>query len=122
MADSRKIAFLSYYVHQRRFFTFLADNMANRAKAILLNVYSISFSPQFMGKFIYNMIFRGKRLNEALISEIILFTNRKFKVRHPECNGLWLRLIEQIQRVKALAYYQFFETYFKKNTVNLLVV
>ena len=90
------------------FFTFLADNMANRAKAILLNVYSISFSPQFMGKFIYNMIFRGKRLNEALISEIILFTNRKFKVRHPECNGLWLRLIEQIQRVKALAYYQFF--------------
>ena len=122
MADSRKIAFLSYYGYQRRFFTFLADNMANRAKAILLNVYSISFSPQFMGKFIYNMIFRGKRLNEALISEIILFTNRKFKVRHPECNGLWLRLIEQIQRVKALAYYQFFETYFKKNTVNLLVV
>lgn len=122
MTNLNKIAFLSYYGHQKRFFTFLADNISNRSKTVLLNIYSLSLSSKFIYMFLCNLLSRKIGFKEELISEIILFSNRKFKVRHPKVSGLWLRLVEKFQRIKGITYYQFFKAYFEKNEVSLLVV
>lgn len=103
----KRIAFLSYYGHQRRFFAAVAAGLPAGIAAEPLGIYPLSVTTEF-----------GLRLTAALAKptldrdrcdRIVAFARRKFAARHPDAGPLRQVFVERLQRARAEAYYGLFK-------------
>ncbi len=122
MTKLKTILFLSYYGHQKRFFSNLAIHIPKHIRAFSLNIYQLSLFPRFIIRFIFNLIFGAFHYDENTINPIIEFSYKRFKARHPKFPNKILVIIKAFQIIRAKTYYQFFRTWLGKQEVDLLVV
>lgn len=102
--EKKNIAFLSYFGHQRRFFAFLHTHLPARYAARRIDVYPLSATPEFLGRFLAALWTPASGKWEAIAH----FSRRKYLARHPGRSALRICLLDRFQRAKAKAYYGWF--------------
>lgn len=110
----KKIAFFSYYGHQKRFFDTLAAQLPATVTSVQHNVYSASISPCFLGR----MCLGGG----VPVDTITAFSFKKYLARHPGVSPARLSAVKAFQTAKARAYYGWARAWLKKQKPDLLVL
>jgi capsular polysaccharide export protein len=87
-----------------------------------LNVYQLTIFPQFIFRFFFTLMFGAFSREQIILQPIIEYSNKRFLARHPQLSHKMLSVVRVFQLVKAKAYYDFFNYWFQKQRVDLVVV
>lgn len=101
---AKRIAFVSYYGHNRRFFSFLAAHLPAGISVSHLNVYAMFASPEFL----LRLGFAVFGLGAPPPTSAVRFARRKFRARHPGLSAPLTALVSWFQDAKARACYNWF--------------
>ncbi|MGB8602863.1 MAG: hypothetical protein WCD42_11780 [Rhizomicrobium sp.] len=114
----RKIAFFSYYGHQKRFFATLAAHVPASVTTCQHNVYAASATPGFLG----GVVGLSRLGNEAPTETITAFSFKKYLARHPGTSAAGRVWIKRFQTAKARAYYGWAKAWLSHEKPDLLVL
>lgn len=110
----KKIAFYSYFGHQKRFFATLAAHLPRQVRVLQHNVYAASATPEFLS----HLCLPGT----APVATITAFSYRKFCARHPKASPARRAAVKIFQAAKAKAYYGWARAWLDREKPDLLVL
>lgn len=110
----KKIAFYSYFGHQKRFFATLAAHLPGTVRVLQQNAYAASSTPEFLSR----LCLPGP----APVETITAFSYRKFCARHPKASPARRAAVKLFQAAKAKAYYGWARTWLAREKPDLLVL